>query len=120
MVTPMDYGQLTSQMHKMICQDSDLVRWHLGYMKEMSRIDSRSFNVNEFEGDRKTPSDMKEILELAKDYLANIGFALIRINQPDPGPERAAPILMAELIVAAAWYDQREHERVGMRFRGWR
>ena len=102
MATPMDYGQLTSQLHKMICQDSDLVRWHLGYMKEMVRIDSRSFNVNEFEGDRKTPSDMKEILELAKDYLANIGFALIRINQPDPGPERAAPILMAELIADSA------------------
>ena len=34
----------------------------------MVRIDSRSFSVNEFEGDRKTPSDMKDILENISPY----------------------------------------------------
>jgi len=39
--------------------DSNLVLKHLKVLEEMVRIDSRSFSVNEFEGDRKTPSDMK-------------------------------------------------------------
>ena len=46
-----------------------LVQKHLSVLQEMVRIDSRSFSVNEFEGDRKTPSDMKEILNCAKDFL---------------------------------------------------
>ena len=53
------------------------MRW-----KQMVRIDSRSFSVNEFEGDRKTPSDMKEILDCASNYLRQIGFNKIKINTP--------------------------------------
>jgi acetylornithine deacetylase/succinyl-diaminopimelate desuccinylase-like protein len=77
---------------------SDLVQWHMDYMKEMVRIDSRSFNVNEFEGDRTTPTDMKEILETAQEYLQSIGFPTIHINDPPPGPERSTPIMMAEIV----------------------
>ena len=39
--------------------NSNLVLKHLRVLEQMVRIDSRSFSVNEFEGDRKTPSDMK-------------------------------------------------------------
>jgi acetylornithine deacetylase/succinyl-diaminopimelate desuccinylase-like protein len=77
---------------------TDLVQWHMGFMEQLVRIDSRSFNVNEFEGDRTTPTDMKEILELAQEYLHSIGFPMIHINVPPPGPERSTPILMAEII----------------------
>jgi acetylornithine deacetylase/succinyl-diaminopimelate desuccinylase-like protein len=80
---------------------SDLVQRHMGYMKEMVRTDSRSFNVNEFEGDRTTPTDMKEILELAQEYLQSIGFPTIHINVPPPGPERSTPILMAEIVAGS-------------------
>ncbi|SVB76401.1 uncharacterized protein METZ01_LOCUS229255, partial [marine metagenome] len=52
--------------------DSNLVLKHLKVLEEMVRIDSRSFSVNEFEGDRKTPSDMKEILDCASNYLRQI------------------------------------------------
>ena len=76
---------------------SNLVQEHMTFMKEMVRIDSRSFNVNEFEGDRTEPTDMKEILNLAKEYLQSIGFPMIHINAPPPGPERSTPILMAEI-----------------------
>jgi len=62
--------------------DSNLVLKHLRVLKEMVRIDSRSFSVNEFEGDRKTPSDMKEILACASNYLRQIGFKKIKINTP--------------------------------------
>ena len=34
--------------------DSNLVLKHLKFLEEMVRIDSRSFSVNEFVGDRKT------------------------------------------------------------------
>ena len=47
--------------------NSKLVLKHLDALEQMVRIDSRSFSVNEFEGDRKTPSDMKEILNYASD-----------------------------------------------------
>jgi acetylornithine deacetylase/succinyl-diaminopimelate desuccinylase-like protein len=77
---------------------SDRVQWHMNFMKEMVRIDSRSFNVNEFAGDRTTPTDMKEILHLAHEYLQSIGFPSIHINVPPPGPERSTPILMAEIV----------------------
>ena len=80
---------------------SPLVQRHMDVMKEMVRIDSRSFNVNEFEGDRTTPTDMKEILAVAEKYLQSIGFPHIRINPPPPGPERSTPILMAEIISGA-------------------
>ena len=80
---------------------SPLVQRHLEVMKEMVRIDSRSFNVNEFEGDRTTPTDMKEILAVAEKYLQSIGFPHIRINPLPPGPERSTPILMAEIISGA-------------------
>jgi acetylornithine deacetylase/succinyl-diaminopimelate desuccinylase-like protein len=80
---------------------SDLVQEHMAFMKEMVRIDSRSFNVNEFEGDRTVPTDMKEILGLAQEYLQSIGFPMIRINVPPPGPERSTPILMAEIVAGS-------------------
>jgi acetylornithine deacetylase/succinyl-diaminopimelate desuccinylase-like protein len=41
---------------------------------------------------------MKEILELAQEYLHSIGFPMIHINVPPPGPERSTPIMMAEII----------------------
>ena len=37
-----------------ILPDSNLVLKHLRVLEEMVRIDSRSFSVNEFVGDRKT------------------------------------------------------------------
>ena len=77
---------------------SELVQEHMAFMKEMVRIDSRSFNVNEFKGDRTEPTDMKEILALAQEYLQSIGFPMIRINVPPSSPERSTPILMAEIV----------------------
>ena len=67
----------------------------------MVRIDSRSFSVNEFEGDRKTPSDMKEILACASNYLRQIGFKKIKINTPPESCLNATPILLAELVVSS-------------------
>ncbi len=75
--------------------DSDLVNWHLEFLRKMVSIDSRSFNVNEFEGDRTTPTDMKEILACAEDYLRQIGFPWIKINQPPTECPDATPILLA-------------------------
>jgi len=80
-----------------IQSDSDLVAWHLQFLDKMVGIDSRSFNVNEFEGDRTTPSDMKEILHCAEDYLRRIGFTWIKINQPPPECSDATPILLAKI-----------------------
>ena len=80
--------------------NTNLVLNHLSVLKEMVRIDSRSFSVNEFEGDRKTPSDMKEILDCAVDYLRQIGFKKIKINTPPAGPIRATPILLAEMAAS--------------------
>jgi len=80
--------------------DSDLVAWHLQFLDKMVGIDSRSFNVNEFEGDRTTPSDMKEILHCAEDYLREIGFTWIKINPPPPEFSDATPILLAEIAVS--------------------
>ena len=57
--------------------DSNLVLKHLRVLEDMVRIDSRSFSVNEFKGDRKTPSDMKDILDCASNYLRGIGFKKI-------------------------------------------
>ena len=83
------------QARETIQPGSPLVERHLKVMEEMVRIDSRSFNVNEFEGDRTSPTDMQEILALAAQYLKDIGFDFVKINQPPPGPERSTPILMA-------------------------
>lgn len=94
----MDLKEWNERARSTIEIGSDLVQWHMGFMKEMVRIDSRSFNVNEFEGDRTTPTDMQEILELAQEYLQKIGFPMIHINVPPPGPERSTPILMAEIV----------------------
>ncbi|MCH8156201.1 MAG: M20/M25/M40 family metallo-hydrolase [Nitrospinae bacterium] len=80
--------------------DSPLVQEHLDVLEEMVRIDSRSFNVNEFAGDRTVPSDMKEILDCAVAYLQRIGFNEIKINTPPAGPARATPILLAEIAVS--------------------
>ena len=83
-----------------ILPDSNLVLKHLRVLKEMVRIDSRSFSVNEFEGDRKTPSDMKEILDCASNYLREIGLKKIKINTPPENCVNATPILLAELAVS--------------------
>ena len=76
--------------------NSTLVLKHLHALEEMVGIDSRSFSVNEFEGDRKTPSDMQEILNYASDYLQQIGFKKIKINTPPKNFVNATPILLAE------------------------
>ncbi len=83
-----------------ILAGSDLVAWHFKYLEKMVRIDSRSFNVNEFEGDRTTPSDMQDILHCAQDYLKQIGFTWIKINPPPPECPSATPILLAEIAVS--------------------
>jgi len=80
--------------------DTNLVRKHLSVLEEMVRIDSRSFGINEFEGDRKSPSDMKEILGCAVDYLQQIGFEKIKINTPPTGLALATPILLAQIAVS--------------------
>ena len=82
--------------------DSNLVLKHLRVLEEMVRIDSRSFSVNEFEGDRKIPSDMKEILGCASNYLQQIGFNKIKINTPPESCINATPILLAELTISAS------------------
>jgi len=79
---------------EVICPDSELVQKHLKTLEQMVRIDSRSFGVNEFEGDRTTPSDMREILECARDYLLEIGLSEVKINNS------RFPILMAETVVS--------------------
>ena len=89
-------GSLCSEV---IRPDSELVLKHLQTLEQMVRIDSRSFGVNEFVGDRTTPSDMREILECARDYLLGIGLSKVRINDsPSSSP---FPILMAETFVSA-------------------
>jgi acetylornithine deacetylase/succinyl-diaminopimelate desuccinylase-like protein len=80
---------------------SKFVLKHLSVLEEMVSIDSRSFSVNEFEGDRKTPSDMKEILGYASKYLQEIGFKNIKINTPPESCDNATPILLAELVVSS-------------------
>ncbi len=77
--------------------DSELTARHLEYMKRMVAVESRSFGVNEYPGDRETPTDMRDILQLAGEYLRDVGFQNIRVNEPAPGPVRATPILMAEI-----------------------
>ena len=93
--------QLDEYTRQNIQPNSPLVHEHLEALKEMVRIDSRSFGVNEFSGDRTDPSDMKEILDYATAYLRRIGFDRIKINAPPTGPVRATPILLAEIIVSS-------------------
>jgi acetylornithine deacetylase/succinyl-diaminopimelate desuccinylase-like protein len=93
--------QLDKYAQQNIQPNSPLVYEHLEKLKEMVRIDSRSFGVNEFSGDRTAPSDMKEILDCATAYLRQIGFDKIKINTPPAELVRATPILLAEIIVSS-------------------
>ena len=77
---------------------TELVSAHLQVLEEMVGIDSRSFGVNEFKGDRTIPTDMKDILGCAKRYLAGIGLSKVTINNSDN--KHPFPILMAETLVA--------------------
>ncbi len=96
----MDMNSLDEKARQLIHADSKLVQWHLNYLEKLVAIDSRSFNVGEFEGDRKIPSDMQEILTCASEYLSAIGFATIRINDLPPSINRTTPIMMAEIAVS--------------------
>ena len=99
MISPdMKPEELSAIACEKINQGTDLVREHLKYLEMMVRIDSRSFGVNEFKGDRIVPTDMKEILECAKSYLTRIGLSKVLIN--DSGDKYPFPILMAETHVA--------------------
>ena len=98
----MDLTELSRAARQHIAPDTDLFQHHMDAMREMVRIDSRSFGVNEFEGDRTEPTDMQEILQVAERYLRGIGFDTVRINQPSGELDRATPILMAALTVDAS------------------
>lgn len=94
----MKSNELEQKAVEQIQAGSPLVQRHLEYLREMVRIDSRSFGVNEFKGDRETPTDMREILELAERYLREVGFRKIKINKPPAIEGRTTPILMAEIV----------------------
>lgn len=94
----MNSEPLDSYCAEILRPDSQLVQKHLQALEEMVGIDSRSFGVNEFEGDRTTPSDMREILERARDYLLEIGLSEVKINSTSS----PFPILMAETFVSEA------------------
>ncbi len=96
----MNENELFKTASREIQPDSELVAWHMNFLDKMVGIDSRSFNVNEFEGDRTTPVDMKEILQCAEDYLRQIGFTWIKINQSPAECHGATPILLAEITVS--------------------
>ena len=82
----------------LVVRNSSLVEWHFDYLRKMVSVDSRSFGVNEFAGDRSEPSDMVEILSLAEEYLLKIGFDFVKINKNSNGKLLPNPILMAELF----------------------
>jgi cysteinylglycine-S-conjugate dipeptidase len=92
----MTHKKIDRDARRLIEPDNEFVAWHVDYLARMVAVDSRSFGVAEFEGDRKTPSDMKEILALAEDYLRQIGFTSIRINQNSSGPTHPFPLLLAQ------------------------
>ena len=94
----MNSESIDSFYYEVLRQDSELVQKHLRVLEQMVGIDSRSFGVNEFEGDRVTPSDMSEILECARDYLLGIGLSEVKIN--DSRSSSSFPILMAETFVS--------------------
>ena len=64
--------EISADACKKIDVGSELVNQHLKVLEDMVRIDSRSFGVNEFKGDRTVPSDMQEILDCAKKYLTKM------------------------------------------------
>jgi len=82
---------------KKIDLDTALVNEHLKTLEEMVGIDSRSFGVNEFEGDRTVPTDMEEILECAKNYLIKVGLPKVWVNSS--GKKHPFPILMGEIFI---------------------
>ncbi len=90
--------ELSAVACEKIYKDTDLVLKHLNVLEELVRIDSRSFGVNEFKGDRVVPTDMKDILNCAKNYLTQIGLSRVSIN--DSEGKYPFPILMAEIQVA--------------------
>lgn len=93
----MNLSEWSRNARQLIAPGTPLFQRHMEVMRDMVRLDSRSFGVNEFEGDRTEPSDMQDILELAARYLRGIGFDPVRINTPPEGLGRATPILMAAL-----------------------
>ncbi|MBC8285275.1 MAG: M20/M25/M40 family metallo-hydrolase [Nitrospinae bacterium] len=90
--------EISEKACKKIYRDTDLVNEHLKVLEEMVRIDSRSFGVNEFKGDRAVPTDMEEILACAKNYLTRVGLPRVSINSS--GEKHPFPILMGEIFVA--------------------
>ena len=99
MISPdMKPEELSAIACEKINTDTDLVLKHLSVLEELVRIDSRSFGVNEFKGDRIVPTDMKEILECAKSYLTRIGLPKVSVN--NSSGKYPFPILMAEIHVA--------------------
>lgn len=94
----MNLSEWSDRARQDLDPSSELFDRHMDIMRKMVRIDSRSFNVNEFPGDRTEPSDMQEILELAGTYLRDIGFSNIRTNTSPDGSRLPFPILMAELL----------------------
>ncbi len=88
-------------LNRLIAPDSELVAKHLDMMEQMVAIDSRSLGVNEFPGDRETLPDMIEILDLTSNYLNDIGFENIKVNEPPKEMAGATPILMAEIFSSA-------------------
>ena len=89
--------EISAKACKNIRMSSVLVSKHLKVLEEMVSIDSRSFGVNEYNGDRMVPTDMKEILECAEKYLIGIGIQNVFIN--NSGKKHRFPILMGETIV---------------------
>ena len=89
--------ELSAKACKNIHINSDLVNKHLKVLEEMVSIDSRSFGVNEYNGDRTVPTDMKEILECAKKYLIGIGIKNVFIN--NSREKHRFPILIGETLV---------------------
>jgi acetylornithine deacetylase/succinyl-diaminopimelate desuccinylase-like protein len=96
----MNSKSLDSFCSEVLCRDSEMVEKHLRVLAQMVSIDSRSFGVNEFEGDRIKPSDMSEILECAREYLLEIGLSKVKINKSRSSS--SFPILMAEMFVSSA------------------
>ena len=90
--------KISEKACKKIDLDTVFVSEHLKTLEEMVGIDSRSFGVNEFKGDRKVPTDMEEILECAKNYLTKVGLPKVWVNRSDK--KHLFPILMGEIFVA--------------------
>ncbi|QPJ61055.1 MAG: M20/M25/M40 family metallo-hydrolase [Candidatus Nitronauta litoralis] len=88
-------------LNQLIAPESELVAKHLDMMEQMVAIDSRSLGINEFPGDRETLPDMIEILDLTSNYLNDIGFENIKVNEPPKEMAGATPILMAEIFSSA-------------------